>query len=424
MAKITEYKGLINKTAELFSSQIPQETPEEMRAYLEQDAFIFSGLKTHTQLAEARSYLKDEKGDLRPYHDFEQKVLKLNKQYNQHYLEAEYEFAAHSSMSAANWANLQEDTGRYWLEYRTAGDERVRASHQQLNGICLPKTDAFWTEYYPPNGWRCRCVAVEVLAREKTLSDSKKAQELGQYATSQIGKSGKNKLAMFRFNPGQQKKMFPPNNTYNKVVGADKVKKQTEKLFSGQDYKILNKNTDFIHELKKAKNNEKITEPYPLMDIEKKTSVRMYSDHYYKQINQFNRGLKINFDESEGVTKAYFKAITRTINKALDEIPDRFRGRVFRGANLEQKDVEVYKKAFETGELHIEKSFMSTSYDDKGKFNGNVYFEIETKDAAIIEKLSKFSYEKEVLFKAGQKFKVFDFIDKGEGNYLIKMKQI
>ncbi|MDY3352267.1 phage minor head protein [Riemerella anatipestifer] len=186
-----------------------------MRAYLEQDAFIFSGLKTHTQLAEARSYLKDEKGNLRPYHDFEQKVLKLNKQYNQHYLEAEYEFAAHSAMSAANWANLQEDTGRYWLEYRTAGDERVRASHQQLNGICLPKTDAFWTEYYPPNGWRCRCVAVEVLAREKKPSDSQKAQELGQYATSQIGKSGKNKLAMFRFNPGQQKKMFPPNNSYN-----------------------------------------------------------------------------------------------------------------------------------------------------------------------------------------------------------------
>ncbi|WP_146138909.1 phage minor head protein [Riemerella anatipestifer] len=186
-----------------------------MRAYLEQDAFIFSGLKTHTQLAEARSYLKDEKGNLRPYYDFEQKVLKLNQQYNRHYLEAEYEFAAHSAMSAANWANLQEDTGRYWLEYRTAGDERVRASHQQLNGICLPKTDTFWTEYYPPNGWRCRCVAVEVLAREKTPSDSQKAQELGQYATSQIGKNGKNKLAMFRFNPGQQKKMFPPNNSYN-----------------------------------------------------------------------------------------------------------------------------------------------------------------------------------------------------------------
>ncbi len=214
LAQITEYKGLINQTAELLSQQIPHETPAEMRQYLEQDVFVFSGLKTHAQLTEARSYLKDEKGNLRAYHDFEQKVLKLNEKYNRHYLEAEYEFAAHSAMSASQWANLQSDTERYWLEYRTAGDERVRASHDALRGVCLPKTDPFWDSFYPPNGWRCRCVAIEVLAREKTPSDSQKAQEIGEKATTQIGKNGKNKLAMFRFNPGKEKKIFPPSNSY------------------------------------------------------------------------------------------------------------------------------------------------------------------------------------------------------------------
>ena len=120
----------------------------------------------------------------------------------------------HSAQSAANWANLQEDTSRYWLEYRTAGDEKVRAQHQALNGICLTKDDDFWTEYYPPNGWRCRCIAVEVLAREKNLSDSKKAQELGEKATTHIAPNGKNKLQMFRFNPGKEQKIFPPQNSY------------------------------------------------------------------------------------------------------------------------------------------------------------------------------------------------------------------
>ena len=185
-----------------------------MKAYLEQDAFVFSGLKTHTQLVEARSYLKDTSGSIIPYHQFEQKILQLNETYNKNYLEAEYQFAVSSSQSAANWANLQENEDRYWLEYRTAGDERVRASHQALGGICLPKSDPFWEEYYPPNGWRCRCVAVEVLAQEKTLSDSKKAIFEGQKATSHIGKNGKNKLQMFRFNPGVEKKMFPPKNSY------------------------------------------------------------------------------------------------------------------------------------------------------------------------------------------------------------------
>ncbi|MRJ11520.1 hypothetical protein EDL98_10630 [Ornithobacterium rhinotracheale] len=214
LAQITEYKGLINKTAEILSEQIPHETPAEMRQYLEQDVFVFSGLKTHAQLAEARSYLKDEQGNLRAYHDFEQKVLKLNERYNQQYLEAEYEFAAHSAMSASQWANLQSDTERYWLEYHTAGDERVRASHDALRGVCLPKTDPFWDSFYPPNGWRCRCVAVEVLSHDRQLSDPKKAQEIGEKATTQIGKNGKNKLAMFRFNAGKEQKMFPPNHSY------------------------------------------------------------------------------------------------------------------------------------------------------------------------------------------------------------------
>lgn len=242
----------MEETANIFNSAIAHKIPQEMKAYLEKDAFVFSGLKTHTQLTEARSFLKDEKGNITPYHKFEQKVLKLNEKYNRNYLEAEYEFAVHSAQSAASWANLQEDSSRYWLEYRTAGDERVRAEHAALNGICLPKTDAFWTEYYPPNGWRCRCVAVEVLAREKTLSDPKKAKELGEKATTQIGVNGKNKLAMFRFNPGKEQRIFPPNNAYNKVVGAERVKKELENKLKDNNINVFSSTIDEL----KSKNIE------------------------------------------------------------------------------------------------------------------------------------------------------------------------
>ena len=220
LTKYKAYRDLITATSEVFNTAIPHEVPDEMRTYLEKDVFIFSGLKTHTQLTEARSKLKDEQGNIRPYYQFEQDILKLNNTYNRNYLEAEYQFAVQSAQSAANWANLQTDTSRYWLEYRTAGDERVRQSHAALAGICLPKDDAFWTEYYPPNGWRCRCTAVEVLARENTQSNPETAKKAGEAATTQIGKSGKNKLEMFRFNPGQEKKVFPPTNTYTQVVGA------------------------------------------------------------------------------------------------------------------------------------------------------------------------------------------------------------
>ncbi|MXV37687.1 hypothetical protein GO491_03180 [Flavobacteriaceae bacterium Ap0902] len=178
--KNSEYQALANSTAELFNTAIPHHTPEDLKAYLEQDIFIFSQLKTHTQLMEARQYLKDGKGNIRSYHDFEQNVLKLNKRYNLNYLEAEYEFATHSAMSASNWANLQEDTGRYWLEYRTAGDDRVRVSHQGLHGVCLPKDDAFWSEFYPPNGWRCFEPDTLILTVEgwKPIKDIKRSDYL------------------------------------------------------------------------------------------------------------------------------------------------------------------------------------------------------------------------------------------------------
>lgn len=227
LLNVSEFREVIEETANVFSSTIPHQVPQEMRAYLEKDAFIFSGLRTHAQLAEARSLLKDEKGNIRPYHQFEKDVLKLNEKYNRNYLQAEHQFAVSSSQSAANWANLDKD-GRYNLQYRTAGDDRVRDNHRVLHDITLPQDDNFWLSYYPPNGWRCRCRVVEVLKDKYEVSDSQKAQELGEKATTHIGMNGKNKLEIFRFNPGAEQKIFPPKHPYNKVKGAEEVKKALE----------------------------------------------------------------------------------------------------------------------------------------------------------------------------------------------------
>lgn len=220
--EIDEYKELVQATAETFNQAIPHEVSNELRSYLEQDVFVFSALKTHSQLTEARSYLKNKNG-ITPYHEFEQKVLKLNKKYNRHYLEAEYEFAVQSAQSADQWNNFSDNEDRYWLQKRTAKDDRVRASHLALEGITLPKSDPFWDKYAGALGWRCRCGEVEVLARDYQKSDSKKSILKGEKATTSLTKNGKNKLAMFRFNPGKNKKVFPPKNSYTKVKGANIV---------------------------------------------------------------------------------------------------------------------------------------------------------------------------------------------------------
>lgn len=218
------YQKLIKETEKVFNSAITDnDIPAEMLAKLQNDTFIFSGLKTHAQLLEASSFLRDEKGQIRNFDAFANEFNKVNKKYNQNYLEAEHQFAINSSQMAANWA-ATDPNGRYNLQYRTANDDRVRENHRVLQDITLPKEDSFWLSYYPPNGWRCRCTAVEVLKAKYELSDSDKAIKSGEKATSQIGKDGKNKLEIFRFNPGAEQKVFPPKHPYNKVKDVETIK--------------------------------------------------------------------------------------------------------------------------------------------------------------------------------------------------------
>lgn len=47
----------------------------------------------------------------------------------------------------------------YW-EYVAILDGRTRPLHRQMNGLIFRADDPFWANFYPPNGWRCRCRVV------------------------------------------------------------------------------------------------------------------------------------------------------------------------------------------------------------------------------------------------------------------------
>lgn len=206
-----------------------------MRKSLDEDVFLFSALKTHAQLFEASRLLTKPDGTLRSAYEFEQAVLQIKETYNVNYLDAERQFAITAAQQAANWVEIEKDGERYFIQYRTAADDRVRESHEKLNGITLPFTDGFWLEFYPPNGWRCRCVAIQVNKDKYSISDSREAVEAGMVATTQIGKNGKNKLAIFRFNPGKQKIIFPPNHPYSKLPGAAYIKSSMKQNTTTQE---------------------------------------------------------------------------------------------------------------------------------------------------------------------------------------------
>jgi SPP1 gp7 family putative phage head morphogenesis protein len=206
--------GLIEETASFLSKGIErglgESSPSEaMVNSLRESVGVFSGFKTFHEMKEAAGMLLDESGNIKPFEQYYKDVQTLNDTYNKFYLKTEYDFTVASSEMAARWEEQRDDGGgRYLLQYRTVGDNKVRKEHRALEGITLPSSDPFWDSYYPPNGWRCRCTVTKVRAAKYPATDSKEAMTAGEKATE--GKYAE----MFRFNPGKQRAAYPAYNTY------------------------------------------------------------------------------------------------------------------------------------------------------------------------------------------------------------------
>ncbi|MDB0602625.1 phage minor head protein [Tenacibaculum maritimum] len=211
-------------TSEIFSSVIiDNDLPEKLVKKFKEDVYIFSGLKTHSQLLEASKQLFTKDNKIKSFETFSKDISKLKKDYNENYLEAEHDYAVGTMEQVERWESFS-DSERYYLQYRTASDDRVRDTHAVLHNTTLPKKDNFWNFYTPKNGWRCRCSTVQVLAATNDVSSSSEAIKKGNKATTKIGKGGKNTLEIFRYNPAKEKVVFPPKHPYNKITGANKVK--------------------------------------------------------------------------------------------------------------------------------------------------------------------------------------------------------
>jgi SPP1 gp7 family putative phage head morphogenesis protein len=156
---------------------------------LHQNLYRFSGAKTAAQTYEINKLLYTEDGQIRPKTEFMKLVLQLNSCYNKNYLETEYNTAVKAAAMARQWENFQQDTGLFPnLKYKTVGDDRVRPEHDKLNGTIKPLNDDFWSKYYPPNGWNCRCYVVQTAENETegTEDDTVPVEFYGNVGKDQV----------------------------------------------------------------------------------------------------------------------------------------------------------------------------------------------------------------------------------------------
>lgn len=171
---------------------------------LKKNLYAFSGAKTYSQLEDLNRLLYDKDGKIRPFNEYSVYARKTNREYNVNFLQSEYQTALTAAQMAQKWEKLQETKDLFPnLKYRSVGDSRVRPEHEKLNGIIRPIDDPFWSKYYPPLDWRCRCDVVATA--EDTTQDNE--EDLPEPA--------------FKGNVGKDKEIFTKKGSFFKLVNTN-----------------------------------------------------------------------------------------------------------------------------------------------------------------------------------------------------------
>lgn len=172
----------------------------EYDTIIRRNLFTFAGAKTFSQIEMLRDSVYRD-GRRVPFTEFREIAKSIWEDYNENWLAAEYNQVVRAGTMGQKWEQIVRAADQYpYLQYETEGDDRVRPAHQLMDGITLPITDPFWREFYPPNGWRCRCRVKqirrdEVTSGKVTLTEATQAMSAGYqdsdpYWRGNIGRDG------------------------------------------------------------------------------------------------------------------------------------------------------------------------------------------------------------------------------------------
>ncbi|MDP7142681.1 MAG: PBECR2 nuclease fold domain-containing protein [Alphaproteobacteria bacterium] len=78
-----------------------------------------------------------------------------------------YQTNLRSAYSAGRWERIQRTKKtRPYLRYVAILDDNTRDQHRAWHDIILPVDHPFWQQFYPPNGWGCRCTVQQLSERD------------------------------------------------------------------------------------------------------------------------------------------------------------------------------------------------------------------------------------------------------------------
>lgn len=244
------YNGLRKGWGTRYNELKYNEPDHLMLAMMELNLLEFSASKTEAFLASLNQLLIDkDKLNIRSFTDFKREAFKVSEAFNVRYLQTEYNLSVAVGQNSAAYARAwaEKDVIPY-VQYITAGDQRVRDTHQLLNNRIFRINDEEARRLWPPNGYGCRCEMIQY-----PYKPDKTAVTTGTQGIALIG-GDKFKKTPFYINRGDVKEVFTGDQYYHSIKGLpDKIKS-----LNYTDYKLA-PYKDFKQFLKPIKIDTSIT---------------------------------------------------------------------------------------------------------------------------------------------------------------------
>lgn len=144
------------------------------------------------------------------FNDFKTRAQDIIGTFKTHHLRTEYDLAVSTGQNASRYLNqLREASVFPYLQYQTAGDDKVREEHAALDGKIFSIHDPELSAIYPPNGFNCRCEMVQI------DSDEVDAVTTGSEGIGMLGEEW-DRMQKYGFdrNPAETGEIFDLNKIY------------------------------------------------------------------------------------------------------------------------------------------------------------------------------------------------------------------
>ena len=332
------------------------------------------------------------------------------------------------------------DVAPYW-QYVAILDKHTRPEHRALNNKVFRADDPFWQNFYPPNGWNCRCY-VRNLTKGQVIKEGLKVESTTGKISSVIKKVGdeEKEIPSYTFdNNGNPLTLIPDagwegnvgKSYYFEDILAGKLEQMpdvVQDMFIDELAKKIDKSPLYVKKLYER--------TLPLKDarlLGLRLSVFKLVQEYTNNSTGFNlpvlrklNGGKVSKQKAENIKKfdnVFEKAATKEVYTVyrgegagiLRQLPD-FEN--LKNLMIKPENSKEVKNVVERlyGEKITQDLFMSTSFKAKKAQE----YAINSKEPKILwtltvpkgskaldlRNISSKKYEHELLFKRGQKMRI------------------